>query len=57
MIVSSAVLIATAASSNVFAFLGGRGATALERLMGMLLIMLSVQMILDGINAYLDSRS
>lgn len=63
-IVSSAVLIAAAAStvllaasSTVFTFLGRRGATALERLMGMLLIMLSVQMILDGINAYLDSRS
>jgi multiple antibiotic resistance protein len=45
-----------AASSTIFAFLGRRGATALERLMGMLLIMLSVQMILDGINAYLKSR-
>lgn len=63
MIVSSAVLIAAAAStlllatsSTVFAFLGRRGATALERLMGMLLIMISVQMILDGINASLDSR-
>ncbi len=60
---SAAVLIASAASaalltasSSIFAFLGRRGATALERLMGMLLIMLSVQMILDGINAYLISR-
>jgi multiple antibiotic resistance protein len=61
--VCSAVLVAAAgstlllaASSTIFAFLGRRGATALERLMGMLLIMLSVQMILDGINAYLKSR-
>ena len=61
--VSSAVLIAAlastillTASSAIFAFLGRRGALALERLMGMLLIMLSVQMILDGINAYLNSR-
>jgi len=62
-IVSGAVLLAAfastvllAASSTIFAFLGRRGATALERLMGMLLIMLSVQMILDGIDAYLLSR-
>lgn len=62
-VVSSGVLIAAVAStilltasSAVFAFLGRRGATALERLMGMLLVMLSVQMILDGISAYLDSR-
>jgi len=60
--VSSAVLIAAfgsavllVASSSIFAFLGKRGAMALERLMGMLLIMLSVQMVLDGINAYLKS--
>ena len=63
LIVSSAILIAAAAStvllvasSAIFAFLGRRGATALERLMGMLLIMISVQMILDGIDAYLNSR-
>ena len=62
-VVSSAVLIAAtasgallAASSSIFGFLGRRGATALERLMGMLLIMLSVQMILDGIDAYITSR-
>lgn len=61
--VSIAVVIAATAStgllvasSTIFAFLGRRGAAALERLMGMLLIMLSVQMILDGINAYLNSR-
>lgn len=62
-VVSGAVLIAAGvstlilvASPSIFAFLGKRGANALERLMGLLLIMLSVQMILDGINAYLDSR-
>ena len=62
-VVASAVLLAASvstvllvSSSSIFSFLGRRGATALERLMGMLLIMLSVQMILDGINAYLDSR-
>ena len=50
---SAALLVA---SSSLFQFLGKRGATALERLMGMLLIMLSVQMILDGFNTYLDTR-
>lgn len=63
-IVSIAVLIASAAatilllfSARIFVFLGKRGAAAVERLMGMLLIMLSVQMVLDGINAYLDTRN
>lgn len=61
--VASAVLVASlasalllAASSVIFGFLGRRGAAALERLMGMLLIMLSVQMVLDGIDAYIISR-
>lgn len=55
-----AVLIASCAASALlyaspwmFAFLGRRGSLALERLMGMLLIMISVQMVLDGIDAYL----
>lgn len=51
---TSAVILA--GSSVIFGFLGRRGAVALERLMGMLLIMLAVQMILDGFNAYFDSR-
>ncbi len=34
-------------------FLGDRGLRALERLMGMLLIMIAVQMFLDGVAAYL----
>lgn len=34
--------------------LGQRGLNAIERLMGMILIMISVQMFLDGIIAYLD---
>ena len=61
--VSLAVLIASAASTAIlvvsaglFSFLGRRGAIALERLMGMLLIMLSVQMFLDGVDAYLLAR-
>lgn len=36
-------------------FLGKRGLIAMERLMGMLLIALSVQMLLEGISAYLSS--
>jgi hypothetical protein len=61
--VGLAVLIASAASAAllavspaVFRFLGQRGANALERLMGMLLVMISIQMILDGVDAYLSLR-
>ncbi len=57
MIAAIASTVVLAASSAIFSILGRRGAIALERLMGMLLIMLSVQMILDGINAYLNSRN
>lgn len=60
--VVGAVLIASAFStailtfsSIIFGFLGRRGAMAVERLMGMLLVMLAVQMILDGVDAYLKS--
>ena len=35
-------------------FLGKRGLIAMERLMGMLLIALSVQMLLEGISAYIS---
>lgn len=41
------------ASPWIFQRLGPRGALAVERLMGMLLIILSVQMMLDGIDQYL----
>ena len=34
-------------------FLGRRGLIAMERLMGMLLIALAVQMLLEGISAYI----
>ena len=44
-------------SPLVFRFLGSRGAQALERLMGILLVMLSVQMVLDGIAGYLAERT
>ena len=46
--VSSIILLL---SPLIYRLLGERGLTALERLMGMLLLMLSVQMIIDGIRA------
>lgn len=42
------------ASPTMFRILGKRGSIAIERLMGMLLVMLSIQMLLDGIHLYLD---
>ena len=60
ILVSLAVLIACILSSvilalspRIHALLGTRGSRALERLMGMLLIMMSVQMILDGLLVFL----
>lgn len=61
MVVGAIVLAAAATtavlalSTELFSFLGRRGSIALERLMGILLITLSVQMILDGINAFIAS--
>ncbi|MEM9116406.1 MAG: MarC family protein [Cyanobacteria bacterium P01_D01_bin.6] len=43
------------ASPWIFQRLGPRGALAVERLMGMLLVILSVQMILDGVEQYLQA--
>ncbi len=40
-------------SPPIFQYLGKRGALAIEKLMGMLLIVLSVQMLLDGFERYL----
>ena len=39
-------------SSTFHRILGERGLTAIERLMGMILIMISIQMLLDGIGNY-----
>ncbi|MGS2719200.1 YhgN family NAAT transporter [Paraglaciecola aestuariivivens] len=39
-------------SGNLHRLLGERGLTAIERLMGMVLIMISIQMLLDGIGQY-----
>jgi multiple antibiotic resistance protein len=61
--VCTAVLIASigsgillAASPAFYQYLGKSGAAALERLVGMLLVMISVQMILNGIDAYIKAR-
>ena len=57
---SLALLIAWAATAAIlfsatylYKILGGRVLSALERLMGMVIVALSVQMFLDGIAAYL----
>ncbi len=44
-------------STYLFRYLGASVLTALERLMGMLLVALSVQMFLDGLVAYVKSAS
>lgn len=48
-----ACTIVLTASVPLFRFLGRRGSAAIERLMGMLLVMIAVQMFLDGIKSYL----
>lgn len=64
LLVAQAVIIATAITTLILVLspillvlLRKRGAIALERLMGILLTILSVQMILDGVNVFLDSRA
>ncbi len=59
---SLALLLAWGATAAIllcapvlYRLLGARALTALERLMGMLLVAISVQMFLDGISAYLRS--
>ena len=49
----AASTIILTASVPLFRFLGRRGSIAIERLMGMLLVMIAVQMFLDGIKVYL----
>ena len=51
-VIVAAVLLA---SPLLLKLLGDKGLRALERLMGMLLIMLSIQMFLNGISQYLES--
>jgi len=61
---SAALLIAWGLSAFILMFyegfnriLGEKGLAAVERLMGMLLVMISVQMLLDGIADYLATLS
>ena len=61
---SLAVFGAWAATATILMFsgalsrvLGQRGLTAVERLMGMILVMLAIQMFMDGISAFLDATS
>jgi multiple antibiotic resistance protein len=42
-------------STRISKFLGEKGMSALERLMGMILITISVQMILNGVKSFLKS--
>ncbi|MEL7451200.1 MAG: YhgN family NAAT transporter [Pseudomonadota bacterium] len=49
-LVSAVILLM---SNTVYRVLGKRGLIAMERLMGMVLVMLSVQMFLDGVIAYM----
>lgn len=44
-------------SQHLFRLLGSRGLIAIERLMGMVLIIMSVQMLLDGVSRYLQLQS
>lgn len=44
-------------ATYLYRYLGSRVLTAVERLMGMLLVALSVQMFLDGVGAYLSTGS
>jgi multiple antibiotic resistance protein len=55
-IASAGSAILLAASPVFYQRLGKRGAAALERLIGMLLVIISVQMILNGVDAYLKAR-
>jgi small neutral amino acid transporter SnatA (MarC family) len=57
---SLALMIAWAATAAILfsatylnKYLGGRALTAIERLMGMVIVAISVQMLLDGLTAYL----
>jgi small neutral amino acid transporter SnatA (MarC family) len=59
---SLALLLAWGATAAIlmsatllYKLLGARALTALERLMGMLLVAISVQMLLDGLATYLGS--
>jgi small neutral amino acid transporter SnatA (MarC family) len=59
---SLALLLAWAATvailfsaTYLYKYLGGRALTAIERLMGMVIVAISVQMLLDGLSTYLNA--
>lgn len=41
-------------SERFVRLLGNRGLRAIERLMGMILVLLAIQMLLDGVTSYLE---
>jgi small neutral amino acid transporter SnatA (MarC family) len=54
LLIAWGVTVAILLMSGLFLrLLGDKGVNALERLMGLILIMLATQMFLDGIRAYL----
>jgi multiple antibiotic resistance protein len=52
-LVTGAILLS---STFLYRILGKRGLTAMERLMGMLLVMLAVQMLINGVRTLLPAR-
>lgn len=54
MIAWSATSLILMASGRIMKLIGGRGVFAIERLMGMILVMLAVQMIINGIGSYIQ---
>lgn len=52
--ISSTILVL---SPYILSFIGKKGSRAMERLMGMILVILSVQMLLDGLKEFLQSLS
>ena len=52
------ILTATILLSSTYFYrlLGDRGLTAIERLMGMLLVMVAVQMLMNGVRAFMSAR-
>jgi small neutral amino acid transporter SnatA (MarC family) len=57
MIAWVATAVIQMSATILYKLLGARALTAVERLMGMLLVAISVQMFLDGIGAYLGIAS
>ena len=52
-ILAGAILLS---STFLYRLLGDRGLAAIERLMGMLLVMVAVQMLMDGVKAFMRSQ-